>query len=442
MGKVLEITTRIGCSINCHYCPQSLLLREYFKENDSAPTVMSLETFQKCIDKVPSDVMIDFAGMSEPWLNPDCTAMLQYAASKGHKLSVFSTLVGMTEADLDIVESLDIEQFVIHIPDAEEHAHIPVTEEYKALLKRTIQLNIRANKHFSCHGTVHPAIAEYIDSKAIIADEMVDRAGNLDFDDVAHQQLDSRVACLLDGEQLNHNILLPDGRVLLCCMDYGIRHVLGNLLVENYEDITNGSAVCSLRNAMRTGNSDILCTHCTNALSFSELAAEYTMQRDKALQLWDDSRWLYRELASQKKYVTELLEGKAWCEQQMKNLQDALAETQKGAEELNAGKAWLESQLESVKATLEEAQKGATELAAGKAWLEEQVKSKQVYIKELTDSKKKLATQLECAKALAEERERQADNLKNELSKANYKLKQLTENKWIRRIIVWNKIDI
>lgn len=442
MGKVLEITTRIGCSINCRYCPQSLLLREYLKDSDCAPTVMRLDTFQKCIDKVPSDVMIDFAGMSEPWLNPECTAMLQYAASKGHRLSVFSTLVGMTEADLDVLESLDIVQFVIHIPDKEEHAHIPVTEEYKTLLQKAIQLNIRANKHFSCHGTVHPEVAEYIDENAIIANEMVDRAGNLDCDGVAHQQSNSRVACLLDGEQLNHNILLPDGRVLLCCMDYGLQHVLGNLLLESYEDITNGPAVRRLRDAIRAGSPDILCANCTNALSFSKLAAEYTIEKEKALQLWDDNRWLKRELDSQKAYINELLEGKAWCEQQIENLQEALTETQKGAEEINSGKAWLEEQMKNLQVALSETQQGAAQLSSGKAWLEEQVGNQQAYIRELIDANDWSAMQWKQTEKIVEEREQQVDQLKNELSKVNYKLRQLTENPWIRRIIAWKKIEI
>jgi adenine C2-methylase RlmN of 23S rRNA A2503 and tRNA A37 len=71
----LEITTRIGCRVNCKFCPQKKLL-DHYKENSHniiQKNVLSFKNFKKCIDKVPSSVRIDFSGMAEPWLNKDCT---------------------------------------------------------------------------------------------------------------------------------------------------------------------------------------------------------------------------------------------------------------------------------------------------------------------------------------------------------------------------------
>ena len=82
MSKFLEITTKIGCDINCKYCPQKLLISRYFSENIDRPVFMSFETFKTCIDKVPTDVKITFAGMSEPWLNQEFTKMFSYASEK------------------------------------------------------------------------------------------------------------------------------------------------------------------------------------------------------------------------------------------------------------------------------------------------------------------------------------------------------------------------
>ena len=47
----LEITTRIGCSCNCVYCPQSLLINKYFsrEKGNMAEKVMSFDTFTKCV---------------------------------------------------------------------------------------------------------------------------------------------------------------------------------------------------------------------------------------------------------------------------------------------------------------------------------------------------------------------------------------------------------
>ena len=37
--------------------------------------------------------------------------------------------------------------------------------------------------------------------------------------------------------RMNHNVLLPNGDVVLCCMDFGMQHVLGNLKRQSYEEI-------------------------------------------------------------------------------------------------------------------------------------------------------------------------------------------------------------
>ena len=35
----------------------------------------------------------------------------------------------------------------------------------------------------------------------------------------------------------DRNVLMPNGDVVLCCMDYNLKHVIGNLLKQKYEDI-------------------------------------------------------------------------------------------------------------------------------------------------------------------------------------------------------------
>lgn len=47
---VMEITTKIGCSVNCKYCPQSLLLKNYYADNAARKTMMSLGTFEACLN--------------------------------------------------------------------------------------------------------------------------------------------------------------------------------------------------------------------------------------------------------------------------------------------------------------------------------------------------------------------------------------------------------
>lgn len=73
---------------------------------------MTLDTFKNIIDKLPDQYRIDFSGMSEPWVNPGCTDMLQYCFEKGRRVTVYTTLCDWTRADADRVATL----IVIYTP--------------------------------------------------------------------------------------------------------------------------------------------------------------------------------------------------------------------------------------------------------------------------------------------------------------------------------------
>ena len=87
---------------------------------------MRLDNFRTYIEKVPPEVDIWFAGMSEPWLNPECTEMLLYAHNKGHKICVFTTLIGMKLSDLDLIESVPFGFFQVHLPSDLGHQKIQI----------------------------------------------------------------------------------------------------------------------------------------------------------------------------------------------------------------------------------------------------------------------------------------------------------------------------
>ena len=67
---ILEVTPKIGCSVNCKYCPQSLLLNRYFKDKKDRQSMMTLEDYKRVLDKVPKDLIIDWSGFVEPFFNP------------------------------------------------------------------------------------------------------------------------------------------------------------------------------------------------------------------------------------------------------------------------------------------------------------------------------------------------------------------------------------
>ena len=63
---------------------------------------------------------------------------------------------------------------------------------------------------------------------------------------------------------MDHNVLLPDGTVLMCCMDYGMTGVFGNLFEQTYDEVINSDTARFMR--MKLDGGESLCRHCTNAM--------------------------------------------------------------------------------------------------------------------------------------------------------------------------------
>lgn len=247
----LEFTTSIpkkGCVIDCAFCPQMTLLDVY----DSDKT-MSLENFKKVIDKLPKEVRITFSGFTEPWLNRKCTDMLLYAHEQGHPISAFTTGVGMTLEDIERIKDIPFNTgpnggFCLHLPDKELIAKHPITPRYLEVVKRFKELeNHIQGFYVMSMSEVHDDIKPYFPNAHI--PEFWSRAGNLLGEAIIKPELeklkdrfkhmdhgDQTMTCGCD-EKLYHNVVLPNGDVSLCCMDYGLKHILGNLYTEEYNDI-------------------------------------------------------------------------------------------------------------------------------------------------------------------------------------------------------------
>jgi FkbM family methyltransferase len=246
----LEITTSIpknGCVVNCTFCPQEVLKGAYIGER-----VLSLANFKKLVNKVPTEVTIVFAGFTEPFQNKECADMIVYAHDKGHQVSVFTTAVGMKVEDVEKIKHIPFYSnqggFVLHLPDKEGYAgHKP---DNMKVLFRLKDNNIHGFSTATM-GTLHPEIAHLFPNTHRQA--MWNRAGNLESDSVNKAEVKTGLTTCNCFEKLYHNVLLPDGSITLCCMDYGLRHILGNLHSQEYNDIIP-----------LTDEPFELCKHCEN----------------------------------------------------------------------------------------------------------------------------------------------------------------------------------
>lgn len=253
----LEISTVVGCRMACQSCPQTIHVRSYAGRGDR---VMTLETFLWCLEKVPKEVEIIFAGMAEPWLNPRATEMVVAAHALGHGVSVFTTCAGMTPLDVQAIRNIPFRLFCIHIPDADGLMRLDPTPDYLETVRACIRTFPQHN--FSLIGRPHPAIVPLLDMP--VSDSSIglySRAGNLKVNRISKKS--GPLECTACGPRIDHNVLLPDGSVALCCMTYRLDHILGSLVTGTYEELFSGAEYARIRRGLAGDESiDIACRTC------------------------------------------------------------------------------------------------------------------------------------------------------------------------------------
>lgn len=269
----LEITTTVGCPLECTFCPQDAIKSAYGVHKKR----LSLDDFRTILSTVPTYVRIDFSGMAEPWVNTDCTAMLRHTLERGYKVAVYTTLVGMKDA-IDVVALLQsyaaqVEAVVIHLPDGRGNMRgFKPSGVYKQALQAFCDLahtGVIGDFRFMAMGAPLKFTGMF-GATEVLGFEGCDRAGALDREQIGEQDAsgaahDTPVGCSFT-HAYDQNVVMPNGDVVLCCMDYGLKHRIGNLLTGDYWSLFSSPGMNALRVAnMRYGCDGSICKKCDRA---------------------------------------------------------------------------------------------------------------------------------------------------------------------------------
>jgi len=286
----LEITTNVlkkGCTVACKICPQELLVNSYHPLQNI--NLLSFEAFVTMLNKVPKTYRIDFAGYTEPFLNKDCIKMMKHATDAGYRICCYTTLVGASLEDVEVLAKLPFSQayccpLVIHLPDKNEVMPIKITKKYREVLERFVALTKDLPSvgfmTMDASGDVHPDLYDLVGklrgfqpiSRADSLDNSknIDRVSGKDPDDEPRPRknitrLNGRIRCK-PMPKLNHNMLMPNGNIQLCCMDYGLKHTLGNLLKSDHASLFQSDVFKEIQRSMLNdpgeSSDDILCRNC------------------------------------------------------------------------------------------------------------------------------------------------------------------------------------
>ena len=274
-SPVMELTTMVGCPLMCSFCPQENLRDNY---GDKAKYLQPVD-LTHVLAQLPKNTRIDFSGMSEPWANPKCTDMLEEVLYMGFNIAIYTTLYGMTNEDARRVKKAleehpkQVEVIMFHLPDSNGNMKgWKYSEEWVESLKIMTQLNLPCGfgaMTMDGSGKVHADLQDMIGD--LPGWKGHTRADSLNVEQVGDQALSVTprhqfaLTCA-STPFYDRNVLLPNGDVVLCCMDYNLKHVIGNLLTQTYDEIFEGKPLLDLIaiNEKPEFNNCSICKSCDN----------------------------------------------------------------------------------------------------------------------------------------------------------------------------------
>ena len=237
--------------------------------------------------------------MSEPFSNPNCIEMVALAVARKNPIAIYTTLTGLTETAVDYLTDLIVAKrfsnFEIHLPDGTGNMRgFVLNKDYIYALENLLPLDGVKCMTMSSGAKIDSKLLNAISNSPRrleiekklprSAFKGVRRAGSLNEKLVKEQSLfdavewKSAIRCA-STPFYDHNVILPDGRVLLCCMDYGIKHVLGNLFEQNYTDLFKSDEMRIIQSSNMSLNPEIkkqsICTACENVCSFETYNGEW-----------------------------------------------------------------------------------------------------------------------------------------------------------------------
>jgi radical SAM protein with 4Fe4S-binding SPASM domain len=238
---------------------------------------MSLRTFTTVLHKIPKSMDVMFCGMSEPFQNPQCTEMVLQAHASGHKVIIFTTLIGLSLKNAKLLfETIPFNgkksDFLVHLASAGDLEHIVVDKQYEEVLTYVSRLD--RNITFLYHGSaLHPRVKQIMDTSKFRMYHAPphNRAGHLGAAWLfAPERKRGKIGCSCWGF-----IVLPDGSVTLCTNDYGLKYYLGNILHSSYEELNSSKTVKFIQKAFNDESVETLCRYCANSYNKDTAAKFY-----------------------------------------------------------------------------------------------------------------------------------------------------------------------
>ena len=136
-----------------------------------------------------------------------------------------------------------------------------LTDDYYETLNHVLNNPLPYWTKFHCHGDLHPLLKDMERYVEIDVRNINSRAINilLEKKDKVPDEINIRGKC----PRAYQNVLLPDGSLGLCCQDYGLDDIMGNLVDNTWDEFVNSERVQDVR----TNGAD-LCDYCEECIDY------------------------------------------------------------------------------------------------------------------------------------------------------------------------------
>ena len=103
-------------------------------------------------------------------------------------------------------------------------------------------------------------VTKMIEGKEEAVWPLMNRANNIQLKNIP---LSGKIKGKIKCHRKRSNILLPNADVALCCNDYGLQHIIGNLLNQSYDSLFHSNEFRRVKAGMQDNASEILCRYCS-----------------------------------------------------------------------------------------------------------------------------------------------------------------------------------
>lgn len=260
IGPTLEITTVFPCAVACSICPQ-----DKWKSAYRGKDRLTYDDFCTVLENIPKEVRLDFSGFSEPFLNRDSSKMMLHAYRNGYRVVLYSTLLGFTPHDAELIKEITFAACTVHLPD---DINFTVPDEEQWLRSYELFASSVAYDNAIYHlGTLSPRVKKRV--ARICRPPVLTRANNVAGEVIRPLARHRGVLrCTISGNLFNQNVMMPNGDVYLCCMDWSLQHKLGNLFEHPYEDLHRTEEYLRICRSMDDPAIETICRYCERSRDY------------------------------------------------------------------------------------------------------------------------------------------------------------------------------